>query len=84
MAHAIHSAGAEPEVLTAEGICAVVIKSIQIHTSFQFLLPSQTSPSEPCAMMVEGRGYFECIVNKVMLLCSFSFLADKQPGEIYI
>lgn len=84
MAHAFHSAETEPEVLTAAGICAVVIIPIQIHTSFQFLLPSQTSPSEHCAMMVEGRGYFECIVNKVMLLCSFSFLADEQPWEIYV
>lgn len=84
MAHAFHSAGTEPEVLTAAGSCAVVIISIQIHTSFQSLLPSQTSPREPCAMMVEGRGYIGCIVNKVMLLCSFSFLADEQPREIYV
>lgn len=37
---------------------------MQRHISFLFLLPSQTSPSEPCVLMMEGRGYFECIVSR--------------------
>jgi len=63
-AHATHSAGAEVEVLAGEGSCATDIICMRRHTSFLFLLPSKTSPSELSAMVLEEKVCSECRVSR--------------------
>lgn len=56
VAPATHSTGAKAEVHGGARRSAV---NECRHTPFLFLLPSQTSLSEPCVMVVERRAYLE-------------------------